>query len=358
MATLRRSREPTQVTKVSEPALVRVGPLMGLPLLVKDLGFDPVAVFASVGFNLEEFSDPENKISYLKASKLIARCVEVTGYENLGLMLGERIEPSSLGIAGFLLKTAPDVASALQDLVENLELHDQGGVVTLTTLARKSLLGYTIHLNGVKASDQIYDQSITIACKIMRSLCGDNWNPSEVHLSRRPPKDKTPYLRYFKAPIRFNSNKNALVFPTSHLSQRITTADSFLHSYLEKEALELHRQQGTSILSDLRRMILSSLSTQQNGAAAIAEKLGVHERTLHRRLREKGTTYRQELASIQYSIAQQLLADSTMSLTKIANTLGYADETAFSRAFKRWSSMPPTEWRKRNQSVPQALGKP
>ncbi len=95
-------------------------------------------------------------------------------------------------------------------------------------------------------------------------------------------------------------------------------------------------------------MLRKSLATQKGSVADIAGQLGMHERTLNRRLREEGTTFRRELEEIRYEVARQLLADSNMPLLKIATALNYADATAFSRAFKRWSGSTPAQWRSRH----------
>jgi AraC-like DNA-binding protein len=77
----------------------------------------------------------------------------------------------------------------------------------------------------------------------------------------------------------------------------------------------------------------------------MARQLGMHERTLNRRLHEEGTSFRRELDGMRYEVARQLLADTRLPLSKIGPALGYADTTAFIRAFKRWSGAPPARWR-------------
>ena len=329
---------------------VGVGPLMNLPELLRDLGHDPGPIIATAGFDLAEFANPDNKISYIRASRLLARCVDTTGYENLGLMLGKRVDPSALGIVGFMLKSAPDVGTALGDLVQHLDLHDQGAVLSLVTVERTVSLKYSIRLPGTKANGQIYDLSVTIACNIMRALLGNTWNPSKVFLSRRPPKDQAPYRLFFRAPVRFDANESALVFPEHWLQHPVETADPFLHQHLEKVASDLHDRQATTFLEHFRHLLLKSLSVRQYSIGQIAGQLGTRERTLNRRVRLVGTTYRRELDEIRYSIAQQLLGDTTMPLSKIATALDYSDPTAFSRAFRRWAAVTPSEWRSRHQS--------
>lgn len=92
--------------------------------------------------------------------------------------------------------------------------------------------------------------------------------------------------------------------------------------------------------------------TGKNTAGEIASQLCVHERTLNRRLREEGTSFQLGLDNVRYAIARQYLAESSMPISRIAAVLTYADVSAFSRAFKRWSGMTPAEWRSRNAASP------
>jgi len=325
--------------------IVRVGPLMGLPALVRDLGCDPDPIFASAGFNLAQFEDPDNTIPFVPGSRLLARCVEATGCSHLGLLLGERVDPSSLGVAGFMLQAAPNVGTALRGLVRHLDLHDRGAVATLVTNDRVTSLGYAIYLSGVEAADQIYDLSIAVVCKIMRALCGEKWNPAEVLLSRRQPQNLAPYLQFFRAPLHFDADRSVLLFPTRWLDHPITSADPLLLHHLEREANDLHAQQQTSFTDNLRRMLRKSMASQKITATDIAKQFHMHERTLNRRLREEGTTFRREFEEIRYEVARQLLTDSSIPLSKIASALGYAEGTTFSRSFKRWSGTSPKQWR-------------
>jgi len=141
-------------------AIVRVGPLTSIPAVLRELDSDPAPVFDSAGFDIAGFSDPDTEIPYLAASRLLARCVSVTGCEHFGLLLGMRAGPSCLGVAGFLLSSAPDVATALHGLLQHLDLHDQGGVPTLQIENGIARLGYAIHEPGAQATDQIYDLAV------------------------------------------------------------------------------------------------------------------------------------------------------------------------------------------------------
>jgi AraC-like DNA-binding protein len=344
------------VTRISEhnkmqargQATVRVGPLMSIPAILREHGCDPGPILDSLGFKLSQFEDPDLELPFIPTSQLIAACVEATKYEHFGLLMGMCAQPSSLGIAGFMLRTAHDVDTALHALKRHLDLHDQGGVITLTTDGEFTSLGYAVHLSGVSASAQIYDMSIVLGCKIMRNLCGEDWNPTKVLLSRPPPRDPAPYDSFFKAPIRFNATGSAVVFPARWLQHKLPSHDLLLFDYLERKAAELHRDKALDLVSQLHRFLRIALVTQDCSASAAAQHLGIHERTLNRRLQEQGTTFRDEVNEVRYAMAQSFLANSEASNAEIALALGYTDATTFGHAFKRWSGMTPAQWRKRH----------
>jgi AraC-like DNA-binding protein len=220
-------------------------------------------------------------------------------------------------------------------------------VPTLLNQGGSMLLGYAIHHQpGAEAADQIYDLSIAVACNIMRALCGTDWNPANVLLSRRPPPDLTRYRRFFRAPLCFNADRNAVVFPSRWLNHRIRGADALLYRHLERAANELHARRKTHIVSEVRGLLLKSLADRQSTIGAVARQIGMHERTLHRRLRKEGTSFQRELDDVRHEMARQLLAGSAMSIARVATTLNYADASAFSRAFKRWTGVTPARWRK------------
>lgn len=325
---------------------VRLGPLVGVPALLRSLGCDPQPPIAQAGFTLAQFADPDLRIPFLPASSLLAHCVAATGCDHFGLLLGERSVPSHLGIAGYLLQSAPDVRSALRGLLDFLELHDEGGDPTLVTEHDVTLLGYAIHLPDVEAQEQIYDLSAAMIYKILRGLCGDDWRPREVLIMRRPPKSPARYRQFFDAPVRFSSDQTAVAFASHWLDHRLSTNDPLLHHHLEQEALALRAARDQELAGRLRRLLHQCLVSGECSAARLARLLGMHERTLNRRLETEGTSFRRELDRVRFTVARQLLTGTNASLVEIAVALGYADGSSFSHAFKRWSGATPARWRK------------
>ncbi len=330
--------------KSPEDASARVAPLTNIPRLLRQFGCDPGPVFEASGFGVTGFESPEDSVSFRAGGRLLGRCVAATGCEHFGLLLGQLVNPSFLGVPGFMARSAPDVGTALRAMVEYMRLYDQAGVLTLETNGTTTTLSYAVNLADVEAVGQICDMSIAAGCNIMRGLCGADWNPIEVLLSRRPPRDPTPYREFFRAPLRFDSEWNTLLFLSRWLSHPLATADSLLHSYLKRDADRLRADQH-DLRSDLRGLVRQILTSHRCSVGEAARQLSMHGRTLNRRLKAEGTTFRRELNDVRFTMAQQYLQETSMTLTEISTALGYAGISGFDRAFKRWSGITPAEFR-------------
>ena len=327
----------------------RVGPLVNLPQLLIKLGCEPGAIIERAGFSQEDFKDTERRLPYVPCSRLLADCVSATDCDHFGLLLGQMAGSSYLGVAGFLASTAATVGEALQALADNLDLHDEGGTVALQVEDDYCRLSFSIHQPGVSAIAQIHDMSVVIMCEIMRALCGGEWNASQVHLVRKKPRHLAPHIRYFRTAVLFDAEFCGIVFPSHNLELKPPSADKLLHHHLEQEANRLHQIQHQQIMEMLPAMLQRCLLLDQCTVRDIAAELGIHERTLHRRLKSAGTTFRRELDSVRESLSIQLLEVSGLPIYDIAMSLGYADSSGFVRAFHRWTGFTPASWRKQHK---------
>ena len=337
------------VATVQRDYTVRVGPLFNIPDLLLDLGHNPGPIFERSGFSVDDFKDTEHRVSYLKASQLIAECVVTTKCEHFGLRLGQMATPSYLGIVGYMVRAASTVGQALEALVDFLDLHDDGATCTLLVEEDYSQLSFHIHQPGVSAAAQIYDLSAVNMCKIMRSLCGREWNATQVLVTRKRPRDVTPYTRYFRTSVIFDSQSCAILFPNHYLHVKSPTADELLYHHLELEANVFHRMQHHEIVEMLPSVLQRGLLLNQFSASDIADAFGIQQRTLHRRLKAAGTSFRHELDQVRESQSKQMLETSSLPIYDIAVSFGYADSSGFIRAFHRWTGVSPASWRKRNR---------
>ncbi len=345
-----RSKPPPAVPELDRVARVgegqvRASPLMPLPAVLRELGFDPQALFAESDFDLGLLRNPETTIPYRRAGALLARCVERTGRPDLMLLVAQRGDFSVLGIVSLLARHSPDIGTAWRTTIEHLHLHDRGAVATLEVGGAVALLGYSIYEREVAGSDQVHLLAIALAQRIMEGLCGGPWHAAEVHLPVRRPRDDAPFRRFFGAPLRYNAERAALVFPAGLLARPIPGADPAVRRAVEALAYELERQGARALGPAVRRALRAMLVAGRASEDGVAAAFSMHRRTLNRRLQEEGTTFRLLLEQTRFEVARQLLRDTDVAVGQIAIGLGYSGPTAFGRAFKRWSGRAPQAWR-------------
>lgn len=339
---------PSGLRSIPEGTL-RVGPIQGVPEVLHDLGVDPAEVLASAGVDPSLFEDSENLIGFATMGRLFRLCVARTGCQHFGLLLTREAALSSLGLVGFLAQHAPTVGAALRDLVEHLRLHDRGAVPILSVQGDVASLAYVIYQPGVEAAEQICDGAMAVGFNIMRGLRGPGWRPSEVHLSHRRPSDPGPFLRFFQAPVRFDADQSALVFPASDLERPRPAADPALYRLLQQQVELIERQSRDEFVSHVRELLQARLADGKDSLQGVAALLSMHRRTLNRRLEACGTSFRILRQQARFDRAQWLLENTDLPLSQVAAILGYSDVSAFTRAFRRWSGTTPGQWRRKRE---------
>ncbi len=323
----------------------RVASTLALRPLLAEFGVDLSDVLAESGLRLDLFDDPENLIPFVEGSRLLGLCVDRTGCEHLGLLIGRHTPLDALGIVAELTKAAPDVRSALLLLSRFLTLSDGGGLATLTEEAGSATYGYALYEPGVERTEIIYDMVLGSIWNVMRTLCGNKWLPREVLFSRRRPVDVRPYRRLVRASLRFDAGQSAVVFDRAWLDVPLPTADPQRLVQLEAQARQIESRATGDLVGLVRRVIRRQLLSGRSSMHSVAKELAMHRRTLDRRLQSHGVSFQTLSDEVGYEVSRQLLATTTMPIIAIAQSLHYADASAFSHAFRRWSGMKPTQWR-------------
>jgi AraC-like DNA-binding protein len=141
----------------------------------------------------------------------------------------------------------------------------------------------------------------------------------------------------------------ALVFSADLLEQPIAGADLNARRLVEGRIRRLEAEQAFNLTEELRRYLRIQMTRQRCRAERVARMRLVTRRTLSRRLRDEGTTFRQLANEALYQVAKQLLADTCMSLTEISAALNFSEPAAFTHAFRRWSGTTPSAWRRANR---------
>jgi len=167
--------------------------------------------------------------------------------------------------------------------------------------------------------------------------------PSRITFAHTRNSDLREIHRILRCPVEFACAADSWVFPQSFMELPIVSKDSYLLQILETHADDLlsRRNTGAGFRGLVENQLVSVLPSGKAQAAAIAQKLGMSERSFRRRLAEEGATFSEILDRVRNRLALRYLEDQRVSLQQIAWLLGYSELAAFNHAFKRWFGTSP-----------------
>ncbi len=336
---------PTARHGVVPGGFTRVAAILALRPLMDGLGVAWTELAAASGLPTDQFHDPEHLIPFRQGSRFLGLCADRAGCAHLGVLTGKNTPLQALGLVADLARAAPDVRSALGLVSRYLTLSDGGGLASLSEGERYASYGYAIYEPGVERAEIIYDHVMGVVWNVLRELCGGAWLPHEVMLARRRPADLRPYRNFFRAPLRFDADRSAVVFDSGWLDQPIAGADAARLRELLARVRHIEAQAAGDLPDQVRRVLRRQLLSDNASMESVAEELSMHRRTLDRRLKTFAVNFQALNDEVRYEVARQLLDDTAMPVTAIAQSLHYNDTSAFTHAFRRWSGRSPTQWR-------------
>ena len=287
------------------------------------------------------------------ASVTIARWVELLERASrhlddplLGLRLGQTITPSHLGTLGYLLQSVPTLATSLQKFERYQRLvYDQ------TPMAHQMGDG---HIDLVWGPEQglpgrlADDASITTLIHYYRTIADGQVTPLRVQFINNPPPDPRPYIEYFGCPVEFGASVTSIRFDLQTLALPLKAAHTELSTVMEQQAERLLARlpEESPFIEQVRSATARLLHEGEPDLPAVATGLGLNVRTVQRRLRQAGSSFRHELNTVRRLLAETYLRDPRLSIADVARLLGYSEHSAFTRSYRQWTGLTPQVWRK------------
>jgi len=331
---------------------VRFGPLRSIGVLLREMGHDPAAVLAECGLERAAFDDPEQRVPFGIATRLVQRAAWVTGRPDFALFAGRRFELGDLGLLGQLMARAGTVGEALEDLQRFFHLQDRGSVAYLRSTEQGVVaLGYSILDPETPGAGLTYDLVMSIAMSTMRALAGPRFRANEVCLAHVAPPNKAPYWRCFLAPVSFDAPQTELRFAAAWLEAPVAGADPTQHARAQSMAQSAEARGPLGLPDRVRTVVRVLLSAGKLSTRHVAEALDMHERTLRRQLAAEGVHLHEMVATTRFEVARLLLDETRLPLNTIAMAVGYTETSSFVRAFSNWAGCTPGNWRARAASA-------
>jgi AraC-like DNA-binding protein len=175
----------------------------------------------------------------------------------------------------------------------------------------------------------------------VRNWTHTRWEPLRVSFRHAAPPDVRAHRAHFGAGLVFGAARTEVVLPRHVMELPLITASPALTELVERHIRSLVRP----VQSEVAQLKIALLAELERGTGvslgAVAQRLGVSQRTLHRRLAEENTTFQRVLDETRREIADELLALPGARIKNVSFTLGFSDPRAFRRAFQRWTGRAP-----------------
>lgn len=321
--------------------IARSAVFIGFEALCRANGLDPVWLLTRGGLPAELLHRRDSHVSYARFGQILALAAERAGNPLFALHLSRWHDYLILGPFGLLLAQAESFPEAMRLTRNYLHLHAQGIELSPVELGDTLELRYHLKLREHIDSRQLLELGLGVMHRSLGSLFGQQWRPSRLDIRHEAQAPLREYEQFFGCEVRFGQLRNAFITSSDLMRCRPLEQRGSLASYLCSEPVGL----ANDTVHQLRFVLQSILTTGEASLPVAARLLGQHPRVLQKTLKLQGTCFRTLLDEVRYHEACQQLSRSGHSITELALHLGYGDETAFSRAFRRWSGVSPQAWR-------------
>jgi AraC-like DNA-binding protein len=196
---------------------------------------------------------------------------------------------------------------------------------------------------------QIDESAVGNIYQELKILAQGDFAPEMVLFRHSATKPLNVYRRFFRAPVFFQQEVHGVVIKPDVLNRKLVHVNPQLHKLALAFVRDAIGRQKPDMVSQVRLLITRLLQTNRFGIGNVAKSLGVHERTLQRKLRHSGASFEDILDSVRETRAAELLRYSEVSMAHIATLLGYAQQASFSRACLRWFGANPSAVRQRTR---------
>lgn len=316
--------------------------------LLRTLGMDVPAWLAKSGLSEPDLLDAQRAASFDVAYRLIVDALSCSGERALGLLVGERLVVNTHGILGYAAMNSGTLRQAL-DLFERYI-----GVRTTLVAVSHEVQGAEVRVQfqePIPLGDiqrTVLEAIVLTVKNVLDYITMGSRHVQWVAFPFAQPDYAELAADMFGCDVRYGQTWAGFTIPAGVLDQPLTMADAA--TFAQAAAIcerELDKvQQNASLANKVRRIMLE----KQNGFPSLqvtARLFHLTPRTLHRRLQEEGTSYKEILESVRHKLAVAHLKAGHLSVQEIAYTLGYTDMANFRRAFKRWEGVAPSDYRQK-----------
>ena len=330
--------EPTILTSSITDPLRQIG----------RIGGDARAMLARAGLGADTFDRAPVAIplrSFVALSQVAARELRRPDF---GWLTGSDFGLENLGPMGRAMLSAPSAGAALRLICSAFGAVQYHSELSLQVEADTAVLRYRVLDPRIWPRDQDAELTLAAMGQVLRLARGPSWRPDRLVFEHLPGPASRDAAGRARQGVVYGGTANEMRFPAAHLSAPMPDADAEAHPALVAETRRLGREIARLIGPEglLRQQLLQRFGTGSLDQDDVARAMGLSPRNLRRQLALHGTSYSRVLADCRIGVARHRLHHSPASVAEIAEELGYSDQSAFDRAFRRECGVTPSQFRR------------
>jgi len=302
---------------------------------VRDGGFDP-AVFRDPAARL-----PSDAVD-MAARAAAARIADPA----FALRAARCWHPSDMGALGYAWLASSSLRTAFQRLERYTRIIGERAHYRLAADARGLRIVFDPRRKDALVAALGTDYVLSVLMDMCRMNSGAALRPLEVTLRRAPPADASPWLSFYGCRVGFDEARNSILFSARDADATLSSANRQIAGTLDvmlvKQLAELDR---SNVAARCKAVLLERLAEGESPDVDMAKVLHMSRRTLQRKLAEADLTYQKLVDDTRRDLSLRYIEDPARSITEITFLLGFSGQSAFTRAFRRWTGKSPSEYR-------------
>jgi AraC-like DNA-binding protein len=332
---------------ILDPLSVRAGALTGFATLVSRHGGSPDDLLVAAGIAPKALDNPQNPLPLNKVAGLLHHAAEALTVPDFGLQLAEYQDISVLGAVAMIVMNCATIAEALDGIAKNMAYHTPGGKLVVEADERDGYVrvSYDLELDNDAERRQAVELSYTVLYQFLclaASTTGMNW---EIRFRHKRELTLARYRKYLACAVKFGQPFDALSLPVELMSTPINQANPELKATAERFVRHVVRRNPLDIGGQVVALAEQQLASGGANIKHIARMLGMHPRTLQRRLEGRGLYFEDLIDKLRQERAAYFLKQAALPILQVTFMLGYSGQNAFTAACRRWFGLPPLKYR-------------